>query len=204
MTDLSATVFVLRLERGDLPFEPGQYIRIGPDPARMREYTVYSPPAAGHLEALVKVVAGGEVSGRLRRLARGDGVLVDGPYGIFRIPGAIRDARHLFIAAGTGIAPFHCFAQSYPGLVYTLLHGVRTEGELYHRERYPPDRHNPCLSRGEGPGFRGRVTDWLRAHPLPPGTYCHLCGGTPMIWECHDILRKQGIPAEAIHAEVYF
>ena len=207
---LSASAYVLRLERGALAFEPGQYVTLGvAGSTARREYSVYSGCGDAFLEVLIKQVEGGVVSHQLARLRPGAVLECDGPFGYFTIPPARRGGALLFIASGTGIAPFHSFVRSYPGLDYRLLHGVRTASEQYDRTEYPADRYLPCLSRAAGaaapPGsFRGRVTDYLRGHPAAPGTACYLCGNSEMIFAAFDILKKQGIAGADLHAEVYF
>ena len=202
---LSASAYVLRIERGGLEFSPGQYINVGvagrPD---MREYSVYSGAGEDYLEVLVKEVEGGLVSRRLRRLRPGDEVAVEGPFGFFTMgEQARRERSFLFVATGTGISPFHCFATSYPRLDYRLLHGVRSTGECYEHEVFA-DRVTTCVSRGDGGSFAGRVTDWLRANPADPASLCYLCGNCDMIYEAFDILRGQGVPSRQLFAEVYF
>jgi ferredoxin--NADP+ reductase/benzoate/toluate 1,2-dioxygenase reductase subunit len=201
--DLTPSVYVLRVERCGMPFHAGQYIRLGADAIHMREYTVYSAPEADHLDALIKEVQDGTVSHRLRLCRPGDTLALDGPFGSFLIDPRDRERRFLFIAAGTGIAPFRCFVSSYPDLDYHVLHGVRSTPELYAREAFDKRRYTACLSRDDG-CFPGRVTDYLRAHPVDPHTLCYLCGGYPMIAECFGILRAQGLPPDHLHAEVYF
>ena len=207
---LSASAYVLRLERGELAFEPGQYVTLGvAGSTARREYSVYSGRGDPFLEVLIKQVEGGSVSRQLARLEPGAALDCDGPFGYFTMPAARRGGPLLFIASGTGIAPFHSFARSYPGLRYRLLHGVRTATECYDSAEYPAARYLPCLSRAAPadarPGsYRGRVTDYLRAHPVAPGTACYLCGNSEMIFAAFDILKKQGIPGPDLFAEVYF
>jgi ferredoxin--NADP+ reductase/benzoate/toluate 1,2-dioxygenase reductase subunit len=203
--NLSPSAYVLRMERNGLEFAPGQYINVGLAGRHdMREYSVYSGAGEGFLEILVKEVEGGLVSRKLRRCKPGDEVAVEGPFGFFTIPPEARSGgRLLLIATGTGISPFHCFALSYPGLDYRLLHGVRETSELYEHSVFG-GRVTSCLSRGEGGDFSGRVTDHLRARPADPGTLCYLCGNCDMIYEAFDILRGQGVPSRQLFAEVYF
>jgi ferredoxin-NADP reductase len=59
-------------------------------------------------------------------------------------------------------------------------------------------------ARGEGGDYRGRVTAWLRSHPVEPQRLCYLCGNSAMIDEAYAILRKQGVPRDHLFAEVYF
>ena len=205
---LSPSAYLLRLERGELAFEPGQYVTLGlPGSTARREYSIYSGSGDPFLEVLIKQVEGGTVSHQLARLAPGAALEVDGPFGYFLIPEAVRGRPLLFVASGTGIAPFHCFVRSYPGLDYRLLHGVRTASETYDRHCYPRDRYLACLSReaaATAAGFAGRVTAYLRAHPAIPGTLCYLCGNSEMIFEAFDILKAAGIPGTDLFAEVYF
>ena len=111
---------------------------------------------------------------------------------------------HLFIATGSGIAPFHSILHSEPSLDYTLLHGVRHLHERYEHEGYDPQRYIACVTRDAGGDFQGRVTDWLAQHDLPPDARYYLCGNSDMIYQAFDILQEQGIPRTHLHTEVYF
>ncbi len=204
--ELSPSAYVLQMERGGLEFEPGQYINVGPqDSIAMREYSVYSGKDDDFLEVLIKEVEGGLVSRALRRVRVGDSVAVEGPFGFFLTdPEERARGRYLFIASGTGISPFHSLVRSYPEIDYTLLHGVRTLSERYEREAYDPARTIACLSREAGGDFSGRVTDYLREHPVDPASLCYLCGNCDMIYESFDILRSQGVAGSHLFAEVYF
>ena len=206
---LSESAYVLRLERGELAFEPGQYVTLGlAGSTARREYSVYSGCGDPFLEVLIKQVEGGSVSRQLARLAPGALLDCDGPFGYFTIPAPRRGGPLLFVASGTGIAPFHSFARSYPGLNYRLLHGVRSATERYDSAEYPADRYLPCLSRAPAArprgSYRGRVTDYLRDHAVTPGTACYLCGNSGMIFAAFDILKKQGVAGSDLFAEVYF
>ncbi len=204
--ELSQSAYVLRFERNGLEFEPGQYVNVGPRGSiAMREYSVYSSREDDFLEVLVKEVEGGLVSRALKRGKPGDAVNVEGPFGFFTTeePERLR-AKYLFVASGTGVSPFHSLVRSYPGLDYTLLHGVRARSELYEPEVFDPKRLVSCVSREAGGGFHGRVTDYLRAHPVDPESLCYLCGNCDMIYEAFDILRSAGVPADHLFAEVYF
>jgi ferredoxin--NADP+ reductase len=208
--DVSTDTFVLRLERGDLSFRPGQWINLGrAESLQRREYTIYSPPSEDFIEVLVKEVEGGAVSRDLRRCRAGDMLEVDGPHGSFCIDPAAVSGRFLFIGTGTGISPFHCLVLSHAGLDYEVLHGVRSGQQLYDHEVFDPQRFVACVSGAEGPtGQRrehaGRVTSFLRETPVEPTRFCYLCGNSDMIYECYAILRGFGVPAARIFAEVYF
>lgn len=211
---LSPLAYLLRLERGTLQFQPGQYVRLAvPGLPAQREYSVYSAPGEPFLELLIREMPGGLLSPRLRGCRPGEALEVEGPFGEFLLPRGDprRDpgSAFLFVATGTGVAPFHCFARSHPGLDYLLLHGVARPGELYGAADFEAGRVLPCLSReqaglGKGAAFGGRVTDFLRANPPAPERLFYLCGGCDMTYEVFAILRRRGVPPERIFAEVYF
>lgn len=202
---VSDSTFVLRFDRRDLPFCPGQYVSVGPaGDIHMREYSVYSSPAMPYLEVLVKLVEDGYVSRKLAALDPGSPIAVDGPFGFFTIDEDWREHRFSFIATGTGISPFHCFAGTYPELNYTLLHGVRTAAEAYEYDAYDRRRVITCTSRDTTGDYHGRVTSYLREHPIDPTTRYYLCGNCDMIYEAFDILQDAGVPHGQLFAEVYF
>ena len=207
--DVSDSVFVLRLERGDLAFQPGQWINLGrAGSLQRREYSIYSPPSADFLEVLVKEVEGGAVSRDLRRCRAGDALEVDGPHGSFCIDPGV-SGRFLFVGTGTGISPFHCLVLSHAGLDYELLHGVRSPRELYDHEAFDSKRFVACISgsghsAGEMRLHPGRVTSFLSKNPVEPTRLCYLCGNSDMIYECYAILRGFGVAPSRIFAEVYF
>lgn len=207
MRHLTETTFVMRLERNQLVFKTGQHINVGPaNSIHTREYSVYSGEADPYLEILVKEVLDGYISPALKNHKPGDQVQVEEATGYFSLPRDWkRDDRLLFIASGTGIAPFHSFIRSYPQLDYQLLHGIRFLGEQYEAGHYSPERYLACTSReSSGNTFPGRVTEYLKKHPVKHVSRCFLCGSSDMIHDVYDILEEQGFPIERIHAEVYF
>ncbi|MBN2743234.1 ferredoxin--NADP+ reductase/benzoate/toluate 1,2-dioxygenase reductase subunit [Breznakibacter xylanolyticus] len=204
--ELTESTFVLRFERLGLDFRAGQHISVGPpNGIHTREYSVYSSPDDDALEILVREVEGGLVSPVLKKLQVGDSLVVQDSMGYFTLdPAQIAERKHLFIASGTGISPFHSFVQTYSDIDYTILHGVRHGKEAYERHRYQPKRYVACTSRDAEGDYYGRVTDYLKEHPVTPDTHCYMCGNYDMIHEVYDILENQGVPAANLHAEVYF
>ncbi|MCE9616578.1 MAG: oxidoreductase [Lentisphaerae bacterium] len=204
--DLTPSAYILHLDRQGLDFIPGHCVVLGCVGKReQREYSIFSPTTAPDLAVLIKEVEQGRVSHQLRQCKPGEPVLIEGPVGFFTLDDVdIQRDRVLFVASGTGIAPFHCMVGSRPGMDYRILHGVRTSAEAYGRATFDPARHVLCTSREEGGTFSGRVTDYLRGHPVAPETRCFLCGNVRMIDEVYDILANQGVPADNIRAEVFF
>lgn len=204
---LTDSAFVMRIERKGLTFTAGQHVCVGPpNGIHTREYSVYSSEQDEAIEILVKEVTNGLVTPVLKKLKLGMSVVVEEAVGYFTLPQELQpNARLLFIASGTGISPFHSFVHTHPGLRYQLLHGVKYAGEAYERSHYANPNYVLCTSRDDSGDFRGRVTDYLEVHPVDPqNLQVFLCGNCNMIHEVYDILEKQGVPTEQIHAEVYF
>jgi ferredoxin--NADP+ reductase/benzoate/toluate 1,2-dioxygenase reductase subunit len=203
---LTPSAYILKFERGAFGFQAGQYISLGTDSnGEMREYSIYSGESDDYIEVLIREVEEGLVSKQLKHLTPGDKIKMGGPYGFFTLNReAVQDQNLLMIGSGTGIAPFHSYIRSYPGLNYTIVHGVRYGIEAYEKDHYNQDRYILCTSRDHTGHFHGRVTGYLEKNPPPPGTICYLCGNSNMIHEVYEILTGQGIQAGDIRAEVYF
>ncbi len=203
--NLSKDTYVLRFDRNGMDFRAGQYITLGiPGNNQVREYSIYSTIHDSALEVLIKEVDSGTVSRQLRKLIPGELLDVDGPFGYFTIEEKFLHREYLFIGTGTGIAPFHSLAGSYPGLNYTLLHGIRYSYEAYERFAYPRKKYVLCTSRDEGGDFHGRVTEYLKQKELNSDTLVYLCGNCDMIYDVYDLLTSRGFPSGNIKTEVYF
>ena len=128
---------------------------------------------------------------------------VGGPYGHFKLLDEVREQPLLFIATGTGISPFHSFAESYEGLNYRLIHGTARADEHYESEFYG-DTYFHCVSREDAGDYKGRVTEYLKTLEIDSNTNAFLCGNCDMIYEAFDMLQDKGLPTAQIHTEVYF
>lgn len=224
---LTDSTFVLRVERNGFEFIPGQCVNLGlPKEAINREYSTYSGLGEKHLEFLIKTIKNGALSPKLQKLKVGDEVTIDGAYGLFTIAKPEETKKkYVFIGTGTGIAPFHSFALSYPKLDYVVLHGVSYKNETYDAKDYPAGRYLACISREKQENLKleteknqnngklkiksqnvyfGRVTDYLRGHPVDPKSIFYLCGNSNMINGVYDILREQGVNGTNIVTEVFF
>jgi ferredoxin-NADP reductase len=196
--------FCLRVERPFGLIKSGQCFNVGiPGMDINREYSMYSSSDAPFLEFLIRVIDNGLVSSRLQKLKVGDVVEIDGPYGEFCISLNKLNSQFVFIASGTGIAPFHSFIKTYPIINYTILHGIRYANEAYDLTDYEEGRYIPCISRNDG-GQSTRVTDYLRANPISHDSIIYLCGNRNMIIDAVQILLDQGINGDQIISEVFF
>jgi ferredoxin--NADP+ reductase/benzoate/toluate 1,2-dioxygenase reductase subunit len=204
--NLTDSTYILQLEKNNIEFEAGQHILLGMnnDPDQ-REYSIYSGVDDKYLEVLIKEVSDGKISKKLKDIGIGEMLHVEGPLGFFGLDkDKIDTGKFLFVASGTGIAPFHSMVNSYPGLSYTILHGIRVSEEAYGKEAYNKNDYITCTSRDESGDFNGRVTDYIKQNSFDKDTICYFCGNFKMIRESMDLLEKKGIPNNQLHAEVYF
>lgn len=203
---LTENTFVVTLPKSRFKFEAGQHISLSiMGDYQSREYSIYSAEEGDNLEILVKEVEGGYFSPKLKHLKIGDMVEVHGPFGKFGIDTKRKDThKHVFIASGTGIAPFHSMVKSYPDLDYQLIHGVRYLNEAYEIEDYQRDRCVLCTSRDEKGDFNGRVTAYLEQNDFETNTSFYLCGNSDMIFDVMEILKEKGFDRDNVNVEVYF
>jgi benzoate/toluate 1,2-dioxygenase reductase component len=186
-------------------FQAGQRIRIRLQD-RERDYSLVSSPSDDHISLCVRRIPGDGVSDALSRLDPGAPVCFDGPLGYLAWRPSPRQA--VFVASGTGVAPFVAMARSGVG-GFLLMHGVRHAAQLYYGEtlRRAARRYIPCLSRSGDPDaagiFRGRVTDYLTTE-LAPGPYdFYLCGRREMIRDATFIVDERFAGAR-LYPETFF
>lgn len=228
--DLSDSVARFLIRPDDVPssVEPGQYRTLGVVVDGRIVQRPYSPATRSglhrELEFLIRRVRGGTLTPLLWMLEVGDRLRVGRPKGLFtRIPGDRR--THLFIATGTGLAPFVGMLETFllepdpPRAV--MVHGVAHVAELAYRERFQGwaadggVTYVPSISRPGEPsnadwtGRTGRITavldDEFASNELDPeDTVAYLCGHPAMIAAGTAILLRRGLPDHAIRTEQYW
>ena len=204
--ELTPPTYIIRFERQNIQFKAGQYIGLGfKDYPYMRDYSIYSGEKDDYLEVLIKEVQDGDLSVKFKQWAAGNLLKYDGPFGSFLLNEKDIDQKHfIFVATGTGIAPFHSFVRSYPTLKYTLLHGVRSFSEAYDKDHYGKDNYILCTSKDSKGNFKGRVTGYLRKNRINKDEVFYLCGNGGMVYEVYEILQEKGVSLDQIFLEVYF
>lgn len=213
---------VIELEfQGDPGFvaEAGQFITFKVTdkvPPCFRAYSLASKPVEGKFDLCVKVVEGGRASNWLNDLEIGAELEFLGPSGKFIFQPGVKN--HLFVATGTGIAPFKAMLGElilkHPQEKFTLLFGVRHMSDAFYSE-YFEKLANSCdnfkfiltLSRPENEewqGSKGRVTQALPGLGLVAAdTDVYICGLKVMIEEVVGQLKTIGFSEEQIHFEKY-
>ncbi|MFF8275990.1 globin domain-containing protein [Streptomyces lateritius] len=204
-------------------FRPGQYLGVQvelPDGARqIRQYSLSSAPDRSHWRISVKRLreaAGpdGEVSSWLHAHARpGDELTVSAPFGDLVLPEG--DGPLLLASAGIGNTPMlsmldHLLSTGSARPV-VAVHADRSPADHAHREEHralvralPGGRlhlwyEEPGTQAPEAAAGRADVSGL----ELPHGVTAYLCGPLPFMRAVRGDLLRRGVPAEAIHYEVF-
>ncbi len=201
-----------------LEASPGQFVSFtGEVNGRRvtRAYSLAGLPQGNRFELCLNRVKEGLLSPWLFELRPGDAVAMQGPLGYFtpRVP--FRDA--VFVATGTGIAPFRAFLQAPlvldSGAKITLLFGTRHRESLLYREEWealersrPGFRYLPTLTRppADWQGRTGRVQAHLdEALEGRTDVDVYLCGLKAMVDDVRRLLKERGFDRRQIIAEKY-
>jgi len=201
-----------------LHFKPGQFVSFSEmlgGKKIIRPYSIASLPDGNRFELCLNLVQEGIFSPFLFALKPGDAVEMGAPLGFFVIRHPDKDA--LFIATGTGIAPFRSMAPDY--LLHpqtqqlTLLFGIRHENSIYYRNdfdnlarKHANFRFWPTLSRPE-PSWTGR-TGHVQTHLLEAlgdrrDLDVYICGLKAMVDDVRGILKAMGFDRKQIIFEKY-
>jgi ferredoxin-NADP reductase len=199
-------------------FVPGQFLSvtatIGEDEIT-RAYSIASPPDGNRFAFCANLVQDGQLSPFLFLLKPGDEIAFKGPYGAFILRRPVSDS--LFVATGTGIAPFRSILLSKlrenPDHRFTLIFGVRHEhGLLYHDElsalaaEYPNFAYHPTLTRPPD-NWTGR-TGRVQQHALETlgdrrDMDIYICGLREMVDDMRAQLKAIGLDRKRIVYEKY-
>lgn len=203
--EIANGVYLLTLRKRD-EFIAGQFIALSMEPAGIsRLYSIASRTGSENIDLLYNVKPGGVFTPSLEKLRKGDKVFVSKPFGSF-----LGDENPaMWIASGTGIAPFA--SMFFSGLHHNkiLIHGGKTKDSFYFENNFLPvmgDRYVRCCSQERGEGlYGGRLTKYLTELKDVPTDYkYYLCGSVEMVVEVRDILISKGVPYSKILAEIFF
>ncbi len=203
----TAELFELQLERGDIRFKPGNCLALCKDQVESRPYSISSGVTEELLRFLIRIIPHGEVSSWLAKRQPGDEVRASEPFGWFRPEQVKPEQDSVFIATGTGIAPFLSTLRSSPERPpLACLYGVSLAKEAFALEELESlANFQLAVSRDAAENhFHGRVTGLLTQLPLGPQIHYYLCGLDDMIDEVSEWLELHNIDYTQIHREVFF
>ncbi len=174
ITPKSPETYVIRFAFENEPvfdYQAGQFLSIFAEKdgkSISRPYSIASPPEQKqYLELAIKVVENGFMSNYLHHVPTGTKLRSIGPLGRFIMPEPVENDV-VFIATGTGVAPFiamvsHMFSMRY-NVGIEVVFGVRYVYDLIYRQQleawereHDNFRFYPTVSRPETPEWRGRV-----------------------------------------------
>ncbi len=185
-------------------FKPGQRISLQVEQDE-RDYSIASAPEEPDLRFCIRNVSGGKLSNFLSTADIGTDLSMSGSFGYFTYKSS--DNRAVFVATGTGVAPFRSMARS--GVCgYSLLHGVGSAADLYYASLFQQnaDTYMPCLSDIKNTPddfFQGTVTQYL-AQQLKSGLYdFYLCGRREMIRDV-TLLIDDRFPDSRVYTELFY
>lgn len=205
-----------------IDFQAGQYINLViPGVEGGRAFSIANPPRDDrHVVLHVRLVPGGQGTTVLHKdLKVGDRLTFSGPYGRFFVRKSSA-APMLFLAGGTGLSSpramiLDLLAEGWTEPM-TLIHGVRSQSDLYGRAEmealataHPNLRYVPALSdepagsdwRGER-GFVHEVAARLFDGQFA-GHKAYLCGPPPMIEACIRTLMQGRLFEADIYTEKF-
>ena len=204
-TQLTTKTYLLEITK-NIEFIAGQFVAISlANSEEKRLYSIASGEQDNTLKILYEVVPDGLLTNQLCQLKVGDRVAVSEPMGRF-LP---THGKALWIATGTGIAPFISMLHSGYSNDKTLLHGSRTVEGFFFQDQFASllgDGYLRFCTTETAPGIiSGRLTHHLKQMDgLDPDILYYLCGSNQMVVDVREILINKGIPYENIKAEIYF
>ena len=199
-------------------FVPGQFVSMNQvinEKKITRAYSIASAPSeTNRFELCLNLVHEGLLSPRLFEMRPGETIEIRPPLGMFVLRNPPRDV--VFIATGTGIAPFRSILQAQlneASQAFTLVFGVRYESHLMYRaefeemaRRHPHFRFLPTLSRPteSWSGRSGHVQAHLQeAIGERRDVDVFLCGLKLMVDDVRNILKEMGFDRKQILFEKY-
>ncbi|MFD4838768.1 2Fe-2S iron-sulfur cluster-binding protein [Achromobacter sp. NPDC058515] len=184
----------IELEQG-VEFQPGQYVRIRPEgEEQWRSYSMAGLSGERNLRFYIRLVEGGRFSTWLQQTAApGAAVEISEPHGSFFLRG--EDRPRLFVAGGTGLAPFLAMLAALAGndaaraIPTTLLVGVRSGAHFFATEKLEalrkawPELQVRLAAEAEPTAdcHEGYATDLIAALDADPRTRVYLCGPPAMV-----------------------
>lgn len=202
---LSERTFEVKFSKpSSYPIKPGQRIRIHYQNLE-RDYTPVSAPRDPDITFCIRKVDTGKFTTVLSTSDIGTGFEISKPEGYFTFKPSHRPP--VFVATGTGIAPFcSMLCSGISGFI--LLHGVDSPQDIYYQTKFKSgaDLYIPCISKeyqASTEHFRGRVTDYLQSQ-LPTAVYdFYLCGRRGMIRDVTWLVDER-FPGSLIYTEIFY
>jgi len=212
--------FILGTEQ-PLKYQAGQFVMLNipyKDTHVRRAYSIANRPENKHIELCLNFVPSGKASHFLFNIKPNETVMIDGPYGIFKLKHNTNDK--LFVCTGTGVAPLRAMIQELlsskenkSNTRITLIFGERTEAELLYKKEFEQlqkahknFKYIPTLSKphkgwnGEKDYVQYVIQKYINQ---PQTTDVYICGMKEMVEHVQTTLLEFNIPKQNIFIEKF-
>lgn len=201
---VSSKVYLERfelVEPKEIVFLPGQTVMLYVAPGINRSMSIASVPAEKNSILLVHDVAPmGPYSKWALAAKVGDLMQFMGPLGMFVVYKE-SPRRKIFVATGTGIAPFHSMILDDP-INATLYWGMRREEDLFWRTEFSQIPFHLILSQ-PGSSWKGD-TGHVQDHLVFDDADYYLCGNRHMVDDVRARAKSAGVPDAQIKSELFY
>jgi all-trans-retinol 13,14-reductase len=209
------------VSKNSLSYNPGQFVSLAILPDTNRSYSIVSltPTTSGtHLTLIVKGTPSGPTEHWIDTVKLGDIFPAFIPMGRFSLHPT--PAKKIFIAIGTGLAPFIPIIRQQLSIdlqtKIDLIYGVKTEKDDYsvryfqefldsssnfHRTLCVSQQSEQMEQNKPYTFFAGRVTDYLKSITVETEADYYLCGNPLMVQEVQEILEQSEI--DSIYTEKF-
>lgn len=196
----------------DFAFRPGQWVGVWCDdfkgdnnkPIR-RAFSIASSPGEDFVELCV--ARGMNFSAHLQDLKVGERVWIDGPYGMFWLKPS---DKYLFVAGGTGIAPFMPMIKQAlsEDKEVLLIYSIRTPSDFVYGKdleaiSHPKFKMVVTITMGGFPswaGERGRIPVFLKKY-YKSDYSAYVCGPSGLVEAVEKQLLDLGQPKEKLFVD---
>ncbi len=202
----------------EFPFIAGQFVSLTEmvnGKKVTRAYSIASRPKKNTFELCINLVHDGVFTPHLFALKPGETIEMKGPHGAFVMKKPLSNS--LFVATGTGIAPFRPMLQESLEVdtvsQYILVFGVRYENMLMYKEefealekQYANFKFICTVTRPTEAwkGNAGRVQQYVLGSIGDRKDFnVYICGLKEMVNDVRDKLKDLGFEKQQIHFERY-
>ncbi len=216
------TLFKFKAQDGSkLDFKPGMFVMLHHKDAQTgadigRAFSLASLPNDDTIEFAISMIHG-RFTSYLDTAKVGDIYYVTGPYGQFQFNAGI-DSKVMFIAGGTGIAPFLSMLRQIKhenlSTDVKLIYSVRFHKDIIRKEELEQYRNeltfDYCVTAtregtDEWSGEHGHVNeDMVKKHaPDITERTCYVCGPLEFTKAVQNVLVSLGVDKQKIKADVW-
>lgn len=213
---ISGKVYLERfelIEPKEITFFAGQTVMLYVAPGINRAMSITSPPSEKTSITLVHDVSPMGVYSKWALSAKvGDSMEFMGPLGNF-VAYKESPRRKVFVATGTGIAPFRSMILDMPLDTITLYWGLRHEEDIFWQKEfdqlshtYPNFRFVLTLSKPSPlwTGKRGHVQNHIFSKQNLSNSDYYVCGSKVMVDDMRARLKTSGVPDAQAKFELFY